>query len=62
MNHQKNKGKNLCKRIVLELRSPVHVGSGEELKNNFDFILKNSRPFVADISGLWIPFKQMIPG
>ena len=45
----KNRGKNLCESMILELWTPVHIGSGEELKNKADFILENSAPFVVDI-------------
>ena len=35
--------------MVLEVYTPLHIGSGEELKNNHDFIFKNSRHFVVNI-------------
>ena len=46
----KNRGKNQSENILIETLTPVHVGSGEELKNNFDFILKGANPFVVDIN------------
>ena len=48
----KNKGGSVCESLALELWTPAHIGSGEELKNNLDFVLKNSQPFVADIKRL----------
>lgn len=45
----KNKGKNLSCPMILEVYTPLHIGSGEELKNNYDFIMDNSKPFIVDI-------------
>ena len=49
MSQYKNKGKNSSEKMVLEVYTPLHIGSGEELKNNHDFIFKNSLPFVVNI-------------
>ena len=49
MSQYKNKGKNSSKKMILEIYTPLHIGSGEELKNNHDFIFKNSRHFVVNI-------------
>ena len=45
----KNKGKNQSENILLEVLTPVHIGSGMELRNNLDFVLKDTNPFVVDI-------------
>ncbi len=45
----KNKGKNLSQKVIVETYSPTHVGSGEDLKKGYDFILKDPQPFVVDI-------------
>ncbi len=45
----KNKGKNVSEKMILEVCTPVHVGSGEELKQGFDFIIRESVPFVVDV-------------
>jgi len=45
----KNKGKNLSQRFILETYSPLHIGSGEELKENIDFIREENGFFIVDI-------------
>ncbi|MBC6415584.1 MAG: type III-A CRISPR-associated RAMP protein Csm5 [Bdellovibrionales bacterium] len=45
----KNKGKNFSEKMILETYTPLHIGSGEELKEDVDFIKENNSYFVVDI-------------
>ncbi len=49
-----NKGKNFSQKMIVELYTPVHVGSGQELQSDFDFFPvenKNNQQslFVVDV-------------
>lgn len=34
--------------LTLEILTPIHIGTGEKLKNHYDYIVKNGKPFVVD--------------
>jgi len=47
------KGKIKTHQLTLETLTPIHIGTGEQLKINYDYIVKNKKPFVVDKAAIY---------